>query len=152
MQSMRAKWCDFNPALFSFSHDPVLILDEFWTEGERQSFQRAMSQGVWTQLCDMPGVRDDFPHSGNWSKAELGTRERTAFLDRLRLVCIADYIESLPGISGRHVSFNYYSYGSGDCLLTHDDRVQRGGGDAVRRLALVTYLHDEWQPDWGGEL
>ena len=149
---MRVKWRDFDPALFSFARDPVLILDEFWTDGERHGFQHAMGQGTWTMLRDMPGVQADFPHSGNWSKAELGMQERKHLLDRLQLACIANYIESLPGISGRHVSFNYYSYGAGDCLLTHDDRVQRGGSDAVRRLALVTYLHDEWHPDWGGEL
>jgi hypothetical protein len=54
---------------------------------------------------------------------------------------------------------SHYSYGAGDCLLTHDDTAQAGdsvvltaGASPLRRLAVVTYLHDEWQPDWGGEL
>ena len=57
------------------------------------------------------------------------------------------------------MSFSYYSYGAGDCLSLHDDTAQdardgqrTGHRPPLRRLALVTYLHEEWHPDWGGEL
>ena len=54
------------------------------------------------------------------------------------------------------MGFNYYSYAAGDCLLTHDDTDQgyaMGGVTAPRRrIALVSYFHDEWRSDWGGEL
>ena len=77
-------------------------------------------------------------------------------LSRLQLPCIHQYIESFPGIVRRHLGFSYYSYGAGDCLLTHDDTDQgrpTGGKPApLRRLALVTYFHEEWECDWGGEL
>ncbi|WP_447976557.1 2OG-Fe(II) oxygenase [Candidatus Nitrospira bockiana] len=149
---MRIKWSEFEPNAFSFLDDPVLILEDFWTASERALFREAMSTGSWTSLSDMPAVRADFPGSGNWSKGELGARERGVLLSRLQLPCIAEYVESFPAIASRHVSFHYYSYGPGDCLLTHDDTVQRGGQDPVRRVAVVTYLHDEWAPDWGGEL
>jgi SM-20-related protein len=54
------------------------------------------------------------------------------------------------------MGFSYYSYSAGDCLLTHDDTDQGrlvGERQALqRRIALVTYFHEEWQSDWGGEL
>ena len=65
-------------------------------------------------------------------------------------------MESFPNITGRHVGFNYYSYAAGDCLLTHDDTDQGYGTEGAtmlrRRIALVSYFHDEWRSDWGGEL
>jgi SM-20-related protein len=65
-------------------------------------------------------------------------------------------MESFPNSTGRHMGFSYYSYAAGDCLLTHDDTDQgysMGGKQApLRRIALVTYFHDEWRADWGGEL
>jgi len=30
--------------------------------------------------------------------------------------------------------------------------MRRDESPPTRRLALVTYFHEEWQPDWGGEL
>jgi SM-20-related protein len=40
--------------------------------------------------------------------------------------------------------------------LTHDDtdqgRLVEGRRSLQRRIAIVTYVHEEWQPDWGGEL
>ena len=78
-------------------------------------------------------------------------------MERVGLPCVAEYVESFPNITGRHINFNYYSYGVGDCLSTHDDTddaytYAQGRVPPTRRLALATYFHDEWQPDWGGEL
>lgn len=77
-------------------------------------------------------------------------------LSRLQLPCIREYIESFPNVVGRHMGFSYYSYAAGDCLLTHDDTDQghpTGGRPApLRRIAMVTYFHEEWRSDWGGEL
>ena len=107
----------------------------------------------------MGTLRELFQNCGNWQKADLARADAAIFLNRLALPCIKPYVESFPNIVGRHLNFNYYSYGAGDCLLTHDDTAQAedAGGlteraSPLRRLALVTYLHDEWQPDWGGEL
>ena len=142
--------------LFSFRSSPVLVVEDFWSAQERQFFRERMNQAVWKSLSDLPNVREDFPNSGNWAKAEIGPEEGQRFLSRLQLSCIRDHIESFPNIIGRHVGFNYYSYSAGDCLLTHDDtdqgRLIEGRRALQRRIAVVTYFHEEWQHDWGGEL
>ena len=144
----------FDAERFSFHDDPVLIIENFWTAQERRHFQDAMQRAAWTSLRDMPHLRRSFPDCGNWLKADMAPPEAMLFLDRLALPCIRSYIESFPHILRRHMNFNYYSYGSGDCLLTHDDTAQAmtPAASPLRRLAVVAYLHDEWEPDWGGEL
>lgn len=141
---------------FSFQRSPVLVVENFWSSDEREFFRDQMSQASWKSLSDLPNARQDFPNSGNWAKAEIGPEEGQRFLSRLQLSCIRDYIESFPNIIGRHVGFNYYSYSAGDCLLTHDDtdqgRLVESRRALQRRIAVVTYFHEEWQPDWGGEL
>jgi SM-20-related protein len=140
----------------SFLRSPVLVVENFWSPDERQFFREKMKRASWKSLSDLPNVREDFPNSGNWAKAEIGPEEGQRFVSRLQLPCIRDYIESFPNIIGRHVGFSYYSYSAGDCLLTHDDtdqgRLVEGRRAPQRRIAVVTYFHEEWQPDWGGEL
>ena len=106
---------------------------------------------------DQPAVARAFPNCGNWSKGDIGPSERETFLDKVSLSCITDYIESFPNIKQRHLNFNFNSYGVGDCLSTHDDTDEAYVAmdqprPPLRRLALVTYFHEEWNPDWGGEL
>lgn len=141
---------------FSFRTSPVLVVENFWSADERRYFREAMNAAAWKSLSDLPNVREDFPNSGNWAKAEIAPPQGQRFLSRLQLPCIYEYIESFPNIVGRHMGFSYYSYSAGDCLLTHDDTDQghpMGGRRApLRRIALVSYFHDEWRSDWGGEL
>lgn len=141
---------------FSFHTNPVLVVEDFWSSKERRYFREAMAQADWKSLQDLPNVREDFPSSGNWAKADIAQPEGQRFLSRLQLSCIQEYMESFPHIIGRHMGFSYYSYAAGDGLLTHDDtdqgRLTGGRRSLLRRLALVTYFHEEWRPDWGGEL
>ena len=140
----------------SLQSRPVLVVENFWSAEERQFFRAGMNQVAWKSLSDLKNVREDFPNSGNWAKAEIGSAEAEHFLSRLQLPCIQEHIESFSNIIRRHVGFNYYSYSAGDCLLTHDDtdqgRLVEGRRAPKRRIAVVTYFHEEWQPDWGGEL
>jgi SM-20-related protein len=141
---------------FSFDRSPVLVVENFWSPDERRFFRDKMNVAPWKSLSDLPNVRKDFPNSGNWTKAEIGPEEGQRLLSRLQLPCIRNHIESFPNIVGRHVGFSYYSYSAGDCLLTHDDtdqgRLVAGRRAPQRRIAVVTYVHEEWLPDWGGEL
>jgi len=143
-------------AAFSFRENPVLIIENFWSAEECQYFREAMNRAAWKSLEDLPHVREDFPNSGNWAKAEIAPPQGQLFLSRLQLPCIQEHVESFPNIVGRHVGFNYYSYANNDCLLTHDDTDQgyatEGKCAPLRRIAVVTYFHEEWHPDWGGEL
>ncbi len=140
---------------FSFHTHPVLVVEKFLSLEDRQFFRDGMAQATWTALRDLPQTSRDFPNSGNWEKAEIQPAQGRFLMDRLALPCIKSYVESFPNITGLHLGFSYYSYGAGDCLLTHDDTAQ-GGADSARaprrRLAAVLYLHEEWHPDWGGEL
>ncbi len=168
---MRVRFKEFNPEKFSFHKDPVLVIEDFWSQEERALFQDALQRSTWKCLTEMPEVKRVFPNCGNWLKAEIGPQEATIFRNRVTLPCIADFIESFPNIKQRHMTFSYYSYGVGDCLSTHDDTgedysVERQphqdhteGRDrstqpfpALRRIALVAYLHHRWDHDWGGEL
>ncbi len=154
---MRIAFHQFHPGKFSFQRDPVLVLDNFWTAEEMDIVQAAMNRSHWTSLSDMPAVSQAFPNTGNWRKADMGGEERQLFLNKLSLSCIAEYIESFPNITQRHVNFNYYSYGAGDCLPTHDDtddayRAGHHPPPPLRRLAVATYVHRQWHTDWGGEL
>lgn len=154
---MKTRFTEFNPKKFSFKITPVLVLEQFWSPSEMTSFRQAMEESQWTSLAEMPQVAEAFSNCGNWLKAEIGPKEATGFMQRVSLPCVADYMESFANIKGRHVNFNYYSYKAGDCLSTHDDTddaytYARGHQPPIRRLALVTYFHQEWQPDWGGEL
>lgn len=155
---MNIKFHDFKDDAFSFHDDPVLILEHFWTAAERKAIRDGMNRTKWMALQDMPQVYRDFPNCGNWKKGDIAQTEARMFLQRMSLSCIVRYIESFPHIVGRHMNFNYYSYAAGDALLTHDDTVQPSSVDAtqkqppLRRIAVVAYMHDEWQPDWGGEL
>ncbi|OGX08343.1 MAG: hypothetical protein A3K11_09055 [Nitrospirae bacterium RIFCSPLOWO2_12_FULL_63_8] len=153
---MRARFRDFDPQSFSFHKDPVLILEEFWSPQELTRWQAAMSRQTWKSLSEMPDVSQAFPNAGNWAKAPINGPEAAFLLDRASLPCIAEYIESFPGIKRRHMGFCYYSYSAGDCLPTHDDTDEAyappGAVRPMRRLAMVTYFHSTWEPDWGGEL
>ena len=154
---MIAPFSEFDPTKFSFHEDPVLVLEDFWSSEERNRFREAMERSTWTSLSDMPPVAQAFHDCGNWLKSEIGPDEGNYFINRVGLSCIADYVESFPNIKGRHINFNFYSYGMGDCLSTHDDTdnhysYAEGKQPPIRRLALATYFHERWEPDWGGEL
>ena len=156
---MKVSWSGFDPSAFSFHHDPVLILDNFWSASERKAFRSSMQQAPWQSLKEMPHVHAAFPNCGNWRKARMAQSDATRLLDKLRFPFIHNYMESFTDTTGRRMSFSYYSYGAGDCLLTHDHTAQEGQmgpgsapGTVLRRLALIRYMHEEWQADWGGEL
>lgn len=154
---MKTNFSSFRSDQFSFAQDPVLTLENFWNPDERKMFQEAMDRSTWTALDEMAAVANAFQNYGNWLKAEIAPSEGNRFLERVGLPCVAEYVESFPNITGRHSNFNYYSYGVGDCLSTHDDTddlytYAHGKILPTRRLALATYFHEEWQLDWGGEL
>lgn len=168
---MRVRFKEFNPEKFSFHKDPVLVIENFWSQEERSIFQDAMQRSTWKCLTDMPEVNQVFLNCGNWLMSGLAEPESSVFRNRITLPCIADYIESFPNLKQRHMTFSYYSYSVGDCLSLHDDTGEEHSAErqphqdhaearerskqsfpALRRIALVTYLHHRWDHDWGGEL
>lgn len=143
-------------AHFSFHESPVLVVEDFWSPADRRYIREIMAEVAWRSLEELPAVRHDFPHAGNWAKAEITPAAAARLLERLQLRCVRDYMESFPNILGRHVGLSFYSYAVGDCLPIHDDTdqgyVAEGRTPLLRRLAIVGYFHEEWRSDWGGEL
>ncbi len=43
---MKASFHQFNPKKFSFRKDPVLVLENFWTEQEMDTFRAAMTHST----------------------------------------------------------------------------------------------------------
>jgi SM-20-related protein len=60
-----------DPRAVSFLENPVIIVENFWSAEERQYFREGMNKAMWKSLEDLPHVREDFPNSGNWAKAEI---------------------------------------------------------------------------------
>ena len=58
---MQTQFHQFNPKKFSFRKDPVLVLENFWTEKEMETFRAAMTHSTWTGLLDMPAVSPSLP-------------------------------------------------------------------------------------------
>lgn len=153
---MRIPYREFDPRAFSFQEHGVLVLEEFWTREEMVEIRRAMSAASWIPLSEMPGVRETFSSCGNWSKAEIGVSERDAFVGRVLMPCVEEYLHSFEHVKGGLLSFNYYRFGAGDCLSIHRDMDSGDSRDPQRnnvrrRIAVATYVHEFWHPDWGGE-
>jgi len=55
----------------SFLDNPVIIVENFWSAEDRQYFREGINKATWKSLEDLPHVREDFPNSGNWAKAEI---------------------------------------------------------------------------------
>ena len=72
---MRVTLDQFDAEHFSFHHDPVLEINNFWTTADRQYFRGAMQQATWTSLREMPNTLEEFPNCGNWRKADMADRK-----------------------------------------------------------------------------
>jgi SM-20-related protein len=83
----------FDPERFSFHDTPVLVIEKFLTDEERQHFQHAMHRAAWKSLREMRHLCETFPDCGNWLKADMAQAEARVFLDRLALLCIRRYVE-----------------------------------------------------------
>ena len=153
---MRVRLEDFDPTTFSLHEHPVLVLENFWSPEERARYREAMQRSEWVARGSMKDTSKSFPGCGNWGKAGIHEPERSAFLQRVMMPFISEFIESFEGVVGRVMSFNYFNYGVGDCLSLHsDERADEPptpGRSVTRRVAVATYFHDVWDVNWGGEL
>jgi len=153
---MRIRFEDFDAARFSLREHPVLVLEDFWSPEERAQFRGAMQKSEWVTRDSMEDTHKTFAGCGNWSKAAVHEPARSAFLQRVMMPFVSDYIDSFEGVVGRVMSFNYFDYGVGDCLSLHTDTRADGppepGRSITRRVAVATYFHDVWDMNWGGEL
>lgn len=153
---MKIPFRDFDPSGFSFHDHPVLVLQDFWSEEDMARFRSAMERSRWTRLSEKPHTQSTFRDCGDWLQAELAEPERDELVRRALMPCVESYMHSFTDVKQGIMSFNYYIYGVGDCLSLHSDLESDDPQDARRtyvrrRIALTTYLHQRWHPDWGGE-
>ena len=153
---MKIPFRDFDPSNFSFHDHPVLVLEDFWSAEDMARFRSAMERCHWTRLSEIPQTHSTFPNCGDWLMAELADPERDELVRRALMPCVDSYMRTFSDVKRGITVFNYFAYGVGDCLTLHADTDSDDPDDASRvfirrRIALATYLHEQWRPDWGGE-
>ena len=57
---MKYDCSQFHPDRFSFTEDPVLILEDFLSQEERKLVREAMARYEWHTLADIPSVTHAF--------------------------------------------------------------------------------------------
>ncbi len=127
------------------------LYEDFWSATECMYFRRAMESSQWFSLSDMPYVQSQFPGCGNWSEGIIAPDEFEYLQDRL---------DSIVSITSYTLALNYFSYGVGDSLMSHDDSDNVAGETGtnfiqyrdVRHTAVISYVHEQWESNWGGEL
>lgn len=155
---MRVQSADQIPDDFSFHDEQVLVIEEFWTQQELQQLRSALAAAPnRSHLLEMKNVSRMFPNCGNWLKAEMPETELAWFAERVMLPCVNQHAQTFEDAIGGKVTFQYYTYGVGDGLSLHDDTDSGFKNDPQRdkekrRIAVVAYLHEQWHPNWGGEL
>lgn len=155
---MRVRTADQVPQDFSFHDEQVLVIDEFWTPEEAKQLRGALAVAPkQNRLLEMDNVSRMFPNCGNWLKGEMPEPELAWFAERVMLPCVNQHAQTFEDAIGGMISFQYYTYGVGDGLTLHDDTDSGFDNDperdkVKRRIAVVTYLHEQWHSNWGGEL
>ena len=127
------------------------LYENFWSLDERMYFRQAMESSQWFALSDMPYVQSQFPGCGNWSEGIIAPDEFEYLRDRL---------DPIVDIEPYTFALNYFSYGVGDSLISHDDSDNVAGDSGtdfvqyreVRHTAIISYVHEQWESNWGGEL
>ncbi len=73
---MKTRFKEFNPKKNSFHQDPVLILEDFWSKEERDTFLAAMEQAEWKKRSEIQATQLAFLNCGDWLKAQIGPNRR----------------------------------------------------------------------------
>ena len=82
-----------------------------------------------------------------WLDAESGTPEEAAFLERVQQ--LIDYLNQTCYLGLRDYELHYALYPTGTFYKRHLDRFR---ADSKRKLSLICYLNQNWQPTDGGQL
>lgn len=82
-----------------------------------------------------------------WLDLATATPEEGAFLNRIQQ--FIDYLNQTCYLGLRDYELHYARYPVGTFYRRHLDRFRT---DSKRRLSVITYLNDNWQPTDGGQL
>ncbi len=116
------------------------LLEEWPTTGEKIAYDRAQERLKY-----------------EWQPAQLTSPRLRAFLAELNAEPMLRFIEALTGIP-KLIADPYYVGGglhetrAGGHLGVHADFNVHKGLNLLRRVNLLIYLNDDWQPAWNGAL
>ncbi len=116
------------------------LLEEWPTTGEKIAYDRAQERLKY-----------------EWQPAQLTSPRLRAFLAELNAEPMLRFIETLTGIP-KLIADPYYVGGglhetrTGGHLGIHADFNIHKGLNLLRRVNLLIYLNDDWQPEWNGDL
>ena len=116
------------------------LLEEWPATGERVAYDRAQERLKY-----------------EWQPANLHSPRLRAFLAELNAEPMMRFIEALTGIE-KLIADPYYAGGglhetrAGGHLGIHADFNVHTGLNLLRRVNLLIYLNDDWQPEWNGNL
>ncbi len=82
-----------------------------------------------------------------WLDAQTATSEETTFLERVQQ--LIDYLNQTGYLGLRDYELHYALYPTGTFYKRHLDRFR---ADSRRKLSLICYLNQNWQPTDGGQL
>lgn len=119
---------------------------QFWGSDQSEYSKKAQVNKFFTPWCDnnIEDIKRDMPLTWKY----LQYYNSPAFLRQL---------EDLTGIKGL-IADNLYEGGgvhrieSGGKLSVHTDYSKHPRKNLYRRINLLIYLNEDWNPDWGGSL
>ena len=116
------------------------LLEEWPSTGQKVAYDRAQERLKY-----------------EWQPAQLRSPRLRAFLAELNAEPMLRFVEALTGIE-KLIADPYYSGGglhetrAGGHLGIHADFNVHAGLNLLRRVNLLIYLNDDWQPEWNGNL
>jgi Rps23 Pro-64 3,4-dihydroxylase Tpa1-like proline 4-hydroxylase len=131
---------------------PHIVIDDF------------LSKDVMRQIVSEFPARIDGRFSDDFSQLKTGyslSKIRSAyindFLSALNSAAFIVFLEQLTGIKGLVTDAHYTGGGlhetkRGGHLSIHADFNIHPHTKLLRRLNLILFLNEEWQPEWGGDL
>ena len=131
------------------------VADDFLLPGEvtylRNCLQQRLAAGEFRQAGVGSGqatvataIRGDEIH---WLDAATATPEERAFLERID--AFVGYVNRTCYLGLRDSELHYARYPVGTFYKRHLDRFR---ADSKRKLSVICYLNDAWQPADGGQL
>ncbi|MEO9526074.1 2OG-Fe(II) oxygenase [Roseibium sp.] len=132
--------------------DHFLVIDDFLPPDQFFALQERMLAASYTlkdsvvdQAVDGSAYRSDGSVLSA-AQALAITEPRDAFQMIAQRVCETQGIYGLPSEAWSILSFAFWKYPVGSRLGWHNDAGRGRSGE------FILYLHDRWDPSWGGEL
>jgi Rps23 Pro-64 3,4-dihydroxylase Tpa1-like proline 4-hydroxylase len=132
---------------------PHIVLDDFIDAEVLRGLVEEWPRTAAAAAYDRAQERLKF----EWQPHQITTPKLRAFLAEMNAEPMLRFLEKMTGIP-KLIADPYYVGGglhetrAGGHLSVHADFNIHKGMNLVRRLNLLIYLNDDWQPEWNGDL